>query len=241
MKRFTLLFIIFLAFTVSGQENKILSKQDLIPYFFEKDSIEGLKAFITDNEELQFIKIINNTNLTKDQAYNRILLFFTYKYADGKSVIQIQDKDAGQIIGRGFYPDFATNMHSITSLLAVTTNTYTYSAYHILQCDIKDNRLRIILTVKDVELYMSQIPNPTYSSSGSITKNIGYLWPFQKSIVITDKKLKGLDKITNETYKGAEESDNIALKALGLKCKETIDGLIKTIGDSSSSTNTQAW
>ena len=36
-------------------------------------------------------------------------------------------------------------------MLSEFYNAYTFSAYHILQCDVKDNRMSIILTVKNVD------------------------------------------------------------------------------------------
>lgn len=70
---------------------------------------------------------------TKGVLYDRALLWLTETYVSGKDVMQLNDKAAGLIVGRG--------------ISRATLFLYTYQIRYLLQIDIKDNKVRF--TIKD--------------------------------------------------------------------------------------------
>ena len=55
---------------------------------------------VDDNKNVTITKVIEIDGLIKDGGYLRALFFFTYNCGNGESVIQIQEKDKGLIIGK---------------------------------------------------------------------------------------------------------------------------------------------
>jgi hypothetical protein len=91
-----------------------------------------------ENGNVTIVKVIDLPGLKKDEIYVRTLSYFTYNYTSGKSVIQLQEKENGLIIGKGLYE----NVHVGAGL--VTTEV---SAWHVIRIDIKDEKVRIIVTL----------------------------------------------------------------------------------------------
>lgn len=111
----------------------------------------GATVSIDENNDLVFTKVVDNLNITKEDIYNRAFTYFVYKYKDANSVIQQQDKEAGIIIGKGYFKDFNCSVGTY-KMMGVELTTYDYySANHILRIDIKDNRARLILTISNYE------------------------------------------------------------------------------------------
>jgi len=104
------------------------------------EAIEGQYS-VDDNGNVSYIKIIDSIGLSKDEIYSRVLAYFTYNYTNGESVVQIQDKENGQIIGKGIYMNVYLGQY--------WTGLYEYDTWHILRVDIKDNRVRAILTLNN--------------------------------------------------------------------------------------------
>ena len=183
--------------------------------------------------------IIENINLSQEQLFKRVYSYFIYNYNDAKSVIQLNDKESGQIIGKGLYNSFASNKFEITQMGYKFTYVYSYSSYHLLQVDIKDNKIRIILTVQNVDEDLEGT-----SGSKSLTqKEITTLAPFRVSKIIQRDKLRGIEKQINIMTKGLEDSETIAFQKLGQKCISTIEDLIQHINDNNKNNNviTEDW
>ena len=133
MKKLIVLFVFCLVgMAMYGQTQKA---QNLM------NEIEG--QWKTDeNKNLVYQQIIEMPGIDKSTLYQRAENYFIYNYKSGKDVIQTKDKDQGLIIGSGYY----TNLY-VGSLFAVGTTTY--NAQHILRIDIKEEKVRIILTVQN--------------------------------------------------------------------------------------------
>lgn len=104
------------------------------------EAIEGQYS-VDDNGNVSYIKIIDSIGLTKDEIYNRVLAYFTYNYTNGESVVQIQDKENGQVIGKGIYMNVYLGQY--------WGGLWEYDTWHILRVDVKDNRARIVLTLNN--------------------------------------------------------------------------------------------
>lgn len=114
---------------------------------------------LDDNNNVTFSRVIDVPNLNKDEIFNRVLSFFTYNYVSGKSVIQIQDKEAGLVVGKGVYD----NVHIGYSIVT----TYV-DAWHILRVDVKEGKARVIVSLTDYEKKIVASNAPSSFSSMKI-------------------------------------------------------------------------
>jgi hypothetical protein len=60
---------------------------------------------LDENSNVTYQRIVEVSEHTQDEIYERASMYFVYNYGSGKSVIQIQDKVKGQIIGKGLYSE----------------------------------------------------------------------------------------------------------------------------------------
>jgi hypothetical protein len=95
------------------------------------------KYYEVNNGEIVVSKILEGVPGTKDEIYNRIKSFFVRTYKDGKSVIQVDDKEAGVLIGKGQY----------FKIVAFSLGGGIVNADHILRVDIKDGRIRVVCSI----------------------------------------------------------------------------------------------
>ena len=99
---------------------------------------------LDQNNGITRVVVIDSIPKTKEQIYVAVNDWFVRSFNNGKSVIQLNDKDAGCIIGKGYISNpgdtqsFFTNSH--------------ISAYVIIRADIKDNRMRITTTIQEYEM-----------------------------------------------------------------------------------------
>ena len=105
-------------------------------------AIEG-QYEVDDNGNISYTKIIDVDSITKDVIYQRASDWFTYNYANGENVVQVDDKENGHIVGKGVY----ANVHSQVGL-----TTFDYDTWHIVRIDTKDFKVRIILSLTDYRL-----------------------------------------------------------------------------------------
>jgi hypothetical protein len=102
--------------------------------------IEGQWS-LDDNGNVTYQRIVEVPEMKKDDIYSRVLNYFVYNYGSGKSVIQTQDKENGQIIGKGLYEDLHTFSNGFGWIIL--------STWHIVRVDVKDGKARIILTLTE--------------------------------------------------------------------------------------------
>jgi hypothetical protein len=122
-------------------------------------SIEG-KWSLDDNRNVTYQRIMEVPEMKKDDIYNRVQNFFVYNYGSGKSVIQTQDKEKGQIVGKGLFED----IHTFSNGFGMVT----ISTWHIVRVDVKDGKARIILTLSEYNEYFNGGGNGVPSTSNSI-------------------------------------------------------------------------
>lgn len=101
---------------------------------------------LDENGNVTITKVIDLPTLKKDEIYVRALSYFSYNYSNGKSVIQVQEKETGLIIGKGLYE----NVHVGVSLIVNEI-----SAWHVIRLDIKDEKIRIIVTLTQYDIKTS--------------------------------------------------------------------------------------
>lgn len=118
------------------------------------------KYNVDDNKNVTITKIIELEGLKKEDIYIRALSYFTYNYGNGTSVIQIQDKENGLIIGKGIYK----NVHIGISLVMTEIDLS-----HIIRVDIKDGKARIFITLTEYNSKMSGGSSPPVFSTMKVS------------------------------------------------------------------------
>ena len=124
--------------------------------------LDEKKEWSVDSEgNLLFMRIIENLDMTKEEIFVKSMSFFANNYKDASKVIQQQDKEAGIIIGKGYFDGI------YKSSMYMLGYTSIYNAYHILQIDMKDNRARVQIKVRnyDVKSYKGVYLDSSYAES----------------------------------------------------------------------------
>ena len=160
-----LLFLVLIPFLVSADKKK--DPQEL----FNEVKDEWI---LDENGSITFSKVIEVNDIEKDELYTRALSYFTYNYNSGDDVIQVKDKEKGLIIGKGIYANVYTG-----GTLAVSS----FSIPHILRVDIKDSKIRVIITIQEYKVKVSggkSLPSyPTFL----VSQRFPFKKDFQKKIM----------------------------------------------------------
>jgi hypothetical protein len=160
---------------------------------------------LDDNGNVTFVRVIELPDMDKVTVYNRALNYFTYNYVSGKAVIQTQDIDNGFIVGKGIYDNVHIGYSIITTIV---------DAWHILRVDIKEGKLRVLVTLTQYEKKMvgGSTP-PTYSTSNISNEYPINLKGWQKTV---------MSKAFYKTYQ---------------KAMSTLDGMERAVKEGSTSKN----
>ncbi len=140
----------FIALSMSAQ---IMRSEELEKYAKEKygdkwvDAAENLgsQLALDKNKSLTYTQVVDCGEQTKEQLYIILNHWFVESFNDANSVIQLNDKDAGVIIGKGYIANIAGHAGGM--------NSYNVSIRPIIKVDIKDKKIRITYTVQcyDIE------------------------------------------------------------------------------------------
>lgn len=119
------------------------SRDGMVDYLsaalFFRDQIAG----IDKNGNISMINVIQAPSLSKDQIYIQTNSWFVNTFNSGKSVIQLNEKDAGVILAKGYLKNIAEQVGFAIS--------YEISASVLFRIDIKDGRARLITTIQEYE------------------------------------------------------------------------------------------
>lgn len=138
-----LLFII-----VAGEcSAQILRADELEKYSKERygekwvDAAEkiGSETSLDKNNGITYVQIIEAPEKSADDLYVLLNYWFTSTFKDANSVIQLNDKEVGTIIGKGYVQGIAEHTGGM--------NRYSVSIRPIIKCDIKEGRVRVTYTV----------------------------------------------------------------------------------------------
>lgn len=99
------------------------------------------------NNQISLTNVIEVPNKSKDNIFIAAHAWFNASFNDGKSVLQMADKDAGVILAKGFLSGVGHRDGFSKSV--------TVSAYVIIRLDIKDERVRLITTIQEYEMKQS--------------------------------------------------------------------------------------
>ncbi len=142
--------LIILALTVVISTNaQIVKTEDLEKYAKEKYGDTWKKAAknlkekellsLDKNGALTYTQVINCEGMSKDQIYVILNYWYANSFVDANSVIQLNDKELGCIIGQGYVENIANHTGAI--------NSYSISIQPIIKTDIKEGKARVTYTV----------------------------------------------------------------------------------------------
>lgn len=112
---------------------------------YEKSALALSEIYALDKHNAVSRSIIYNVpEKTKDQIYLEVNDWFVHSFGSGKSVIQLNDKESGCIIGKGYVNALGSN--------AGFSNNSDAAAWVIIRIDIKDEKVRVISTIQEYEV-----------------------------------------------------------------------------------------
>jgi hypothetical protein len=137
MKRVFAIVFIFLTSLTYGQDKKLL---DILPV------IEG---------KVTYSGVIQVDSADKNELYLRAKKWFVDTYKSAKDVIQLDDKENGEVIGKGYFKaNWQVTFMSIQSV----------DVWHTITVAVKDNRFKYTITDFVVKYYVTP---STYSRGGN--------------------------------------------------------------------------
>lgn len=92
------------------------------------------------NNSLTYTQIVDCGEATKEQLYVILNYWFTATFNDANSVIKLNDKELGTIIGEGFVDGIAEHVGGMSR--------YKVSITPIIKVDIKDTKIRVTYTLQ---------------------------------------------------------------------------------------------
>lgn len=104
----------------------------------------GNELQLDKNNSLSYMEVIECGEQTKERLHVALNYWFTATFNDASSVIQLNDKDAGVIIGDGLIAGIASHAGGM--------NSYSVSIRPIIRVDIKDYKIRVTYTVQAYEV-----------------------------------------------------------------------------------------
>jgi len=147
MKKTTLLLFILFLFNASYSQNKETTRL--------LESIEG-KWKQDEKKYITYQEIVEIPNISKDILFSRAENYFAYTYKDANSVIQVNNKESGTLIGKGIFPDVYSKGGLILTIVSVK---------HILKIECKENKVRVTLSLTDYDIKIVSTQGTEHSSN----------------------------------------------------------------------------
>ncbi|WP_195373926.1 DUF4468 domain-containing protein [Bacteroides stercoris] len=146
MKKILLLLTV-LCYCIS-MSSQVMRAEELEKYAKEKygdswvEAAETLSSQLTldKNNSLTYTQIVDCGKATKEQLYVILNYWFTATFNDANSVIKLNDKELGTIIGEGFVDGISEHLGGMSR--------YKVSITPIIKVDIKDTKIRITYTLQ---------------------------------------------------------------------------------------------
>ena len=119
--------------------------------FGQNDEINALLYSIKDKYTVQdgnivVQKILEFNNITKDNIYMFIKEYMANIYGSLKEVLQVDDRENGAIIIKGLYANIYCDEFLFGSAVR-------QDVWHVLKCEIKENRVRITISMNKIDVY----------------------------------------------------------------------------------------
>lgn len=178
------------------------------------DSVKTLFPLDVNNQ-ITLTNVIDVPNKSKNDIYIAAHAWFNASFNDGKSVVQMADKDAGVILAKGLLSGVGHRDGFSKSV--------TVSAYVIIRLDIKDEKVRLITTVQEYEMYQTTGVGMALMgglTGSSVSNNAKFSIIAQNGYPFSDDK----------TYKAYKRETSIGFTssiAYSLVLKQKLDSALK--------------
>lgn len=182
-----LLMLVFAALCTVSASAQLMRAEELEKYAKEKYgdkwsvAAENIKSLISldKNNSLTYTQMIPCPGKSKDQLYVLLNYWYTNTFNDAKSVIQLNDKELGCIIGKGF-------MHGIAAHTG-GTNAYVVNIAPIIKTDIKDGKIRVTYTVTSYDADILAGGGILGDMSDTPPTHVDETWPLEKCFPFVEK------------------------------------------------------
>lgn len=159
-KKLLILIALVLAFSSNAQittyEDFIKSSEEIIIFKdkkkskidFQKTAIALADLYPLDkNNAISRAIVYNIPGKTASDIYLEVNNWFVHSFGSGKSVIQLNEKEEGCIIGKGYIDALGSNGGFF--------NNSAGAAWIILRVDIRDEKMRVIASIQSYEVTKS--------------------------------------------------------------------------------------
>lgn len=175
-----LFFLVVAALFSVSASAQLMRTEELEKYAKEKygdkweEAAANIKSQVSldKNNSLTYTQVIDCPGKTKDQLYVLLNYWYTNTFNDAKSVIQLNDKDLGCIIGKGFMAGIAGHSGG--------TNTYVVNVEPIIKTDIKDGKVRVTYTVAAYDADIAAGGGILGAMAGTKATHVDATWPLEQ-------------------------------------------------------------
>ena len=183
-----ILFLIVALICTITANAQLLRAEQLEKYAKEKygdnwtNAAENLSKQITldKNNMITYSEVIDCSGQTKDQLYVKLNYWFTQTFNDANSVIKLNDKELGSIIGQGFVSGIAEQSSGF--------NRYSVNMRPVIKADIKDGKVRITVNVIGYYVIKESGGGLTGALMGvNKTAKEEQIWPIEKCFPFAKK------------------------------------------------------
>lgn len=146
MKKKILLMLVAICTSICASA-QIMRAEELEDYAKEKYGEKWVEAAtnlgsqltLDKNNAITYTQVIQCPGKSSSQLYVLLNYWFTATFNDANSVIQLNDKELGTIIAKGYVANIAAH--------AGGSNTYNVSLEPVIKVDIKEEKIRVTYTV----------------------------------------------------------------------------------------------
>ena len=185
MKKF--FFPIAMLLAANSVNAQIMRAEELEKYAKEKYGDKWNEAALNlagqvkldKNNALSYTQIIEAPGKTKEQLYITLNYWYSNTFGSGKAVIQLNDKEAGVIIAKGYVDDIAAHAGGM--------NSYKVNVTPIIKTDIKDNKVRVTYTVPFYDVDKKAGGGLLGAMNGVQGELVQENWPLEKCFPFAEK------------------------------------------------------
>lgn len=227
MKKFISALVVIFSVTISANA-QILRSEELEKYAKENygenwlEAAENLRSTLNldKNNSLTYQQIVECEGLSKEQLYIILNLWFTSTFNDANSVIKLNDKELGTIIGEGFVQNIASHIGGFSS--------FNISIRPIIKVDIKDYKVRITYIVQAYEMLRGIGGGAIGLIAGSGSSYVNQTCPIEKCFPFAEKDMNKAKRASAKALVMTHAYSNVIMD----KIEEVVkNGLTGTEGD----------
>jgi hypothetical protein len=163
---------------------------------YGQDKLLGILPL--DDGKVKYSNVVEVENTSKLELYNRAKRWFIHTYKSGKDVIQLDDKDNVEIVGKGFFEE----TWMVTFYGGINVNVW-----QTITLQMKDGKYKYIIS----DFYMKYIAPPSQYTSASNIEAPLEVWN------------KGRDSNNKKFYPKIETNVKLLIKSLEKAMSTPID------------------